>query len=176
MMGSELNFVTDGPVSFAEKLATSESFKALFREGMSLVEDAASYLDGEGREESKQLPRLAALAYAAESMRLTTRLMQLASWLLLQRAVNEGELTQAEALSEKRKVRLADQEVVSSQDALPQLPERLLALVDASIRLQARIIHIDGLLYQAQEPKPQYAPAPRTVESQLAMLRSAFEA
>ena len=60
---------------------------------MTLVEEAASYLDGPGREESRDLPRPAAVAYSTESMRLTTRLMQVASWLLLQRAVNEGELT-----------------------------------------------------------------------------------
>ena len=34
-------------------------------------------------------------------MRLTTRLMQLASWLLLQRAVNEGEITAENARTEK---------------------------------------------------------------------------
>ena len=59
---------------------------------MELVEETASYLDGEGRQESKLLSRNAALAYAAESMRLTTRLMQVASWLLVQRAVREGDM------------------------------------------------------------------------------------
>ena len=95
-------------VWFYPKLAASAAFKTLFREGMSLVEDTAAYLDGPGREESRSLPRAAALAYATESMRLTTRLMQVASWLLLQRAVNEGELTFAQARSEKHRVRLAE--------------------------------------------------------------------
>ena len=98
-------------VLFYPKLAASAAFKTLFREGMSLVEDTAAYLDGPGREESRRLPRSAALAYATESMRLTTRLMQVASWLLLQRAVNEGELTPAQAQSEKHRVRLAEQNV-----------------------------------------------------------------
>ena len=100
----------DAALSFATKLVSSESFKTLFRDGMTLVEETAAYLDGDGREDAKKLPRLAALAYATESMRLTTRLMQTASWLLLQRAVNEGELTQTEAASEKRKVRLSEQQ------------------------------------------------------------------
>src|SRR5262245_58194103 len=72
-----------GTVSFGERLAASQAFTALFREGMALVEETAAYLDGDGRQEAKALPRSAALAYATESMRLTTRLMQLASWLLL---------------------------------------------------------------------------------------------
>ncbi len=75
------------PVSFGERLANSQAFADLFRDGMALVEETATYLDGPGRAESKVLQRSAALAYATESMRLTTRLMQLASWLLLHRAV-----------------------------------------------------------------------------------------
>ena len=68
---------------------------------MALVEETAAYLDGPGRQESKKLARNGALAYATESMRLTTRLMQLASWLLLHRAVKEGEMSLAQANKEK---------------------------------------------------------------------------
>jgi len=92
-------------VSLSERLVSSSAFKTLFREGMALVETTAAYLDGPGRAESRTLDRAAALAYATESMRLTTRLMQLASWLLLQRAVNEGEMTQEQARTEKNRVK-----------------------------------------------------------------------
>ena len=95
------------PVSFGARLASSSSFAGLFRDGMKLVEETASYLDGPGRKDSKRLDRSAALCYATESMRLTTRLMQLASWLLLHRAVNEGEMSLAQANKEKTKVKLA---------------------------------------------------------------------
>ena len=88
-------------MSFGERLASSQIFADLFRDGMALVEETATYLDGPGRKESKKLERSAALAYATESMRLTTRLMQLASWLLLHRAVKEGEMTLAQASKEK---------------------------------------------------------------------------
>jgi regulator of CtrA degradation len=101
-------------ISFAEKMVASDGFKALFGEGMALVEGTASYLDGEGRKESRDLSRSAALAYASESMRLTTRLMQITSWLLLQRAVNEGELTRREAETEHRKVKLSASEFAAS--------------------------------------------------------------
>src|ERR1700728_747965 len=95
-----------GAVSFSERLASSQVFAILFRDGMALVEETAGYLDGSGRSESKKLERSAALVYATESMRLTTRLMQLASWLLLHRAVKDGEMTLAQASKEKSKVRL----------------------------------------------------------------------
>ncbi|MFL6813090.1 MAG: DUF1465 family protein, partial [Bradyrhizobium sp.] len=69
-------------VQFSERLTNSAAFSALFREGMDLVEETAAYLDGAGRTEAKALDRSVGLTYATESMRLTTRLMQLASWLL----------------------------------------------------------------------------------------------
>src|SRR5204863_136161 len=82
---------------FSERLTNSAAFGNLFREGMDLVEETAAYLDGDGRSEAKALERSVSLTYATESMRLTTRLMQLASWLLLHRAVKEGEMTLTQA-------------------------------------------------------------------------------
>jgi len=90
---SDKRSVEEGAVSFSERLASSQHFAALFRDGMALVDETASYLDGSGRLESKKLERGAGLVYATESLRLTNRLMHLASWLLLHRAVKEGEIT-----------------------------------------------------------------------------------
>ena len=90
----------------AERRVFSQRFKPLYNEGMGLVERAAEYLDGEGRAEAKKMSRVAATLYAAESMRLTTRLMQVASWLLLQRAANSGEMSREQVAAEKSKVRL----------------------------------------------------------------------
>jgi regulator of CtrA degradation len=165
------------PVNFGKKLASSDTFKGLFRNGMALVEATASYLDGPGRDDAKRLPRSAALAYAAESMRLTTRLMQLASWLLLQRAVNEGEMTQAEAAAEKHRVRLSEQDVVSRPAALEAQPPRLRELIDTSLRLQAQIMRFDLLINRPLGPATaEEGEAPRIVESQIDRLRAAFEA
>ena len=156
-------------VSFGDRLANSETFKLLFREGMVLVEEAASYLDGPGRRDSRLMPRGEAVAYASESMRLTTRLMQLASWLLLQRSVNEGDLTQAQAQSDKHKVNLVRQELATSPDVFTKLPERLQELALQSQRLQERILHLDQLIHGADvEP---VAPA---IHSLIESLRAAF--
>ncbi len=163
-------------VSFGEKLAASEQFLALFREGMDLVSQTAAYLDGDGREEAKHLSRPAAIAYAVESMRLTTRLMQSASWLLLQRAVNEGELTRAEAAAEKRRIRLSEQDAVSSKDVLAKLPPRLRDLIGLSLRLQARIIHLDLLIYKSREARGSGRIPPSPVRRQIEQLRAALAA
>lgn len=136
-------------ISLAERRVFSRSFKPLYDEGMGLVEQAAEYLDGNGRVEARGLSRLAATLYAAESMRLTTRLMQVASWLLLQRAANSGEMTREQVASEKAKVRL---DTASAQDSTPgwnELPVAFRDLVTRSLRLQALVRRVDEEIYGA---------------------------
>lgn len=170
---SQLTF-DDNTVSFAERLARSQTFHRLFQEGMGLVEEAAGYLDGLGRAESRALPRQGALAYATESMRLTTRLMQIASWLLLQRAVNQGEMSQAQAATDKHKVKLSRQGTATDAETFQALPSRLQELIGQSLRLQERVIHLDGLLYSGVSAAPRLSEAPTPVERQLQELRRAF--
>jgi regulator of CtrA degradation len=160
------------PVSFGERVANSQIFSDLFRDGMALVEETASYLDGPGRKESKKLERMAALAYATESMRLTTRLMQLASWLLLHRAVKEGEMSLAQANREKTKVKLTAGEC-GSEDSLQLLPERLRVLIARSQVLQAQVRRLDATMHAV--PDPTVASSNNPVERQLGLLKAAFE-
>ncbi len=160
-------------VDFAARFAGSETFRALFREGMDLVEETASYLDGPGRAESRGLSRAASLIYATESMRLTTRLMQLASWLLLQRAVNEGEMTQEQAGLEKTKVRIEDRGGDRSGPGWDEVPVTLRDLVDRSRRLQDRIRRLDDAIY-ADEAEKAATAAPNPVADQLGLLAHAF--
>jgi len=137
-----------------------------------LVEEAASYLDGPGRAESRALSRPAALAYSTESMRLTTRLMQVASWLLLQRAVNEGELTSSQAQAERVRVKLSRQECGCAPEVFEQLPPTLCSLSKRSLRIQERVIHLDQGLVVAHSPEPVITRS--EVASQVERLRAAF--
>jgi regulator of CtrA degradation len=134
-------------VKLAERRIFSQSFKPLYNEGMSLVEQAAAYLDGKGRAEAKKLSRLAATLYAAESMRLTTRLMQVASWLLLQRAANSGEMTRDQVASEKTKVRLDTASAHDEATGWAELPTEFRDLVSRSLSLQARVRRLDEEIY-----------------------------
>ena len=161
------------PVSFGEKLASSQAFAALFRDGMALVEETAAYLDGPGRQESKKLERSAALAYATESMRLTTRLMQLASWLLLHRAVKEGEMSLAQANKEKAKVKLAAGEP-GDPETIKLLPEKLRGLIDRSKKLNDQVRRLDANIY-APSIAPDKPGIHNPVERQLGLLKAAFE-
>jgi regulator of CtrA degradation len=162
------------PVVLAKRLATGASFTALFREGMSLVEATAAYLDGPGRKEAKELERPAALTYATESMRLTTRLMQLASWLLLQRAVNEGELTFDQARTEKMKVKLSPYHP-PEEELMKALPKKLVSLIADSRRLHDQVIRLDTLVYGAgSQTADQLVAKANPVETQLGLLKAAF--
>jgi regulator of CtrA degradation len=180
------------PVSFGERLAASENFSRLFRDGMKLVEDTAAYLDGPGRQESKVLDRAASLAYATESMRLTTRLMQLASWLLLHRAVNEGEMSLAQATKERMRIKFPAEEPppypppqagegkskypppLAGEGRVgeaPALPARLDDLIVRSKKLKDQVRRLDATIH-AQPTAPA---AGNPFEFQLGMLRAAFE-
>ena len=158
------------PVLFGAKLAASQNFSQLFRDGMKLVEETAAYLDGPGRQESKALNRAAALGYATESMRLTTRLMQLASWLLLHRAVKEGEMSLAQANREKVKVKLTAADP-AAKEVLERLPAKLQELIERSMGLQTRIRRLDSTMHAPQPPTI----AGNPLVSQLDRLKAAFE-
>lgn len=158
-------------IAFGDKLLGSEAFSALFREGMKLIEETANYLDGPGRVESRSLDRPGALAYATESMRLTTRLMQLASWLLLQRAVNEGELSKDQAKIDASKVSIGSLGNPEMSPAAEALPDPLRLLITRSLRLQARVAHLDRLLYDSNA---QLVAAANPVNDSLARLSAAF--
>ena len=156
MQGSSSNVAT---VNFFTKFTSSEQFEKVFREGMSLVEETANYLDGPGRLDARVLERHGAIAYATESMRLTTRLMQLASWLLLQRAIGAGELTVEDARKENHRISLTDigkgHDLAGGQD----LPDALKALVERSLALHQRIQKLDSMI-SAQTSTAQSMPSP----------------
>src|ERR1700685_3477307 len=168
---SEKRSIEANAVSFSERLANSQVFATLFRDGMALVEETASYLDGAGRTESKKLERSAALVYATESMRLTTRLMQLASWLLLHRAVKEGEMTPPQASKEKTKVRLAACEPGDAK-SIALLPKTLQELIARSVKLQTEVRRLDATMHAAP---PLMMAVGNPVERQMGVLKAAFE-
>jgi regulator of CtrA degradation len=125
----------------------SALFERTFDEGMALVEETARYLDGAGRKEARELPRKAAMLYAGESMRVTTRLMQTASWLLVQRAVRDGEMEADTASSER--YRLGSKEICMAESAegVEILPSVLRDLLKRSESLYRRIGRFDEMLF-----------------------------
>ncbi len=162
-------------VSFAEKFLGSAHFQAVFREGMDLVEEASNYLDSTGRQEAKGLDSALSFAYATESMRLTTRLMQVASWLLIKRAVNEGQMTVEQASKEEDKLNMYRGKPVQKVESFEELPQSLQDLVNKSFTFLHRMQHIDDMM----EPEKvvsveEQAMCHSPVNRQLAELENAF--
>jgi regulator of CtrA degradation len=159
-----------GPQSLGPKLVEAGGFSQLYREGMALVEEVASYLDGDGRAESKTLSRDAALLYASQSMQLTTRLMQLASWLLLRRAVKEGEISMDDARNEDRRVELNAMAIGDEHVDWELLPTQMHDMILRANALHKRILALD-----AMERDEQNQPTDNVVVNQLARLKDAFQ-
>lgn len=162
-------------VSFGERFQASEQFDRIFSEGMALVERSAAYLDGEGRRESKGLPSQTTVLYATESMRLTTRLLELASWLLIRRALKEGEITPEEAQRKRGRVRLQSLGRPSHTKGFTELPQGLRDLIEASFALHDRIVQLDRAMnVQGPAAATDQAPAVNPVASQMRALEQAF--
>lgn len=167
-MTIEVTASADWRAGVIQDFASSELFERTFHEGMELVEETAGYLDGDGRQVSKSLSRDAALAYASESMRLTTRLMQVASWLLVQRAVREGDMAPNAACEDR--YRLNADERAEAAEQLNELPLELLELADRAERLYDRVRHLDRRMY-VEGPLEE---GPHPVLSQHDRLKQAF--
>lgn len=165
-------------VSFGEKFEASGQFDAVFREGMALVEEVAAYLDGAGRRESKALKPPLSVLYATESMRLTTRLLDLASWLLIRRALKEGEIDQEEARRKRQRVKLKALGRPGHIKRFEELPLSLQDLIERSFALHDRIVKLDRAVTKAAADADtgdsDDVPLSNPVAAQMNMLRQAF--
>jgi len=151
-------------LSFRDKFIASRQFAQLYREGMDLVEETAEYLDRAGRLESKQLSPQAGIAYTSESIKLTTRLTQLASWLLVRRAIAAGEITSEEAHTHRHRVCLVAQSGLLP-NCFEDLPTTFKRLITESHRLYGRILRLDPLLTEGYSALSDEAwPVPAQIE------------
>ncbi|WP_339932100.1 DUF1465 family protein [uncultured Brevundimonas sp.] len=170
LMASDDNILSTSGRSRAavvDGFARSELFDRTFREGMELVEETAAYLDGDGRRESKMLSRAVALAYAGESMKLTTRLMQIASWLLIQRAVREGDMASEAACEPRYRLNEPKAEIDPTH---PELPIALIEYLVRAEKLFGRVLYLDRRMY-LDGPEEE---AENAVLSQMGKLEAAF--
>ena len=161
-------------VSFGERFQSSEQFDHMFREGMALVERTATYLDGPGRKEAKALPGGVGVLYATESMRLTTRLLDLASWLLIRRALRDGEITEEEAQKKRRRVKLQALGRPSHVKNFSELPQGLKSLIEASFILHDRISQLDRVVMRPQGGEKSAPAVSNPVAQQVGLLERAF--
>lgn len=160
-------------IPFGARFAASDKFEAIFKEGMALVERTAAYLDGPGRKEAKGLQAPLTLIYATESMRLTTRLLEVASWLMIYRALKDGEIDNAQADRRRQRVKLTPLGRPQHVKNFDDLPAGLKALVSESFALNDRILQLDRAFTSGSPEDAAPRPA-NPVNSQLARIEAAF--
>lgn len=148
--GSNVQGVT---ISFGQHFAHSDQFDSIFKEGMALVERTAEYLDGPGRAEARGLKGPLSLVYATESMRLTTRLLEIASWLLVRRALKDGEIGAAEAEQKRQRIKLQPLGRPGHVNGFDELPAGLRELIHHSFALNDRILKLDDAI-ENRAPAP----------------------
>ena len=133
----------------AESTRTGASvtfFSRTYDEALQLTIEARDYIAGRGARERDKLSAGGRLAASCEEMRLTARLTQVMAWLLIQRAVHEGEISWADAAADHH--RLAGQAACLAEPVVPdeELPERLAELLARSRHLYERVQRLDAML------------------------------
>ncbi|QDC37507.1 DUF1465 family protein [Sphingobium fuliginis] len=126
----------------------------LYVEAMVMADEARAYFDvREGGDPETDDP-LRRVAFACESLKVTTRLMHIIAWLLSQRAWQRGELSDAEMLDEKYRLGHA-----ATTDPLVagNFPFAARALIEASQDLYERVARLQDRMAR---PRAQAEPNP----------------
>ena len=133
--------------SSATVVAPPAFFGRTFDEALALTREARDYLRDYGEEESRELAVEVAAHFSVETMRLTSRLANMMAWLLVQRAVHQGELTREE-FRDDDSWRLGGAEICLQEPEVdPELlPPYLYDLLRRSERLYSRIARLDGMV------------------------------
>ena len=136
------------------EIVTLDLFERLYREALALVEETIDYLSHQGCQDRSDLRVDLSLVYAAESMRMTTQLMQCVAWLMVQRAVRNGEITAQDAADPRH--RLGGHRVCqgSRTESAKELPERLKYLMNRAAGIYERVDRLDRFLHHSEIELP----------------------
>jgi regulator of CtrA degradation len=114
---------------------TPKLLDSLYTEAMLLADEARSYFDRD--QLSGNLSPEISVAFSCESLKVTTRLMHSIAWLLNQKALRAGELSQFDADSDARDLGYAPASDGYQVERFPQEAQSLIALSeDLYFRLQ----------------------------------------
>ena len=117
-----------------------------YTEALALTREARDYVALQEKAERKGLTPADQLVASCESMRITTRLTQVMAWLMIQRAVQAGEMTRDEARQPEHRLGAKDICETSEPAAPAELPPRMSDLLQRSRALYERVARLDALL------------------------------
>ncbi|RMD86770.1 MAG: DUF1465 family protein [Alphaproteobacteria bacterium] len=138
--------------------ARLNSIEKMHREALALAEQARSYIAWQRSLPQHAVPLEGRATYAAESLRMSTRIIHVVAWTLAQKAVAVGEISSEEARGSEyclggEGVCLADP--VGDLDLLPAAIQEM---IERSERLYRRVQRLDDMLDRAKSGAPTSAP------------------
>ncbi len=142
------NGVPHGAVA-APTLLRRSLVESLYAEAMMLADDARDYFESAGMEHRPRLDPLVRIGYSCESLKTTTRLMHVIAWLLTQRAISAGEITEEEAGSHDR---LLGDAVPSDPAICAELPDPARLLIASSEQLYKRTLRLQEQFLEGRPP------------------------
>ncbi len=127
----------NGPTAF---------FNRAYEETMGLLVEARNYVAYQEAADQRTLVPTLRLQASYESMRVTSRLTQVMAWMLAQKAVHAGELTQAQAVGDD--YALSGGQVCSDPSGPdnPGLPSALRSLLERSHSLYMRTSRLEEMV------------------------------
>ena len=108
-------------------------------------------------------------------MELTTRLMQAASWLVMQKAVRDGDMRREEAFASRYRLTKDNPPLNAKAQEGNGLPARFLELVENAEALFDRIVRLDAALYSGKPRRQQNSVSHQIEVLQKAAATGAFD-
>ncbi|WP_455481833.1 DUF1465 family protein [Bartonella sp. B35(2025)] len=165
-------YTYDKPIIMIEHHAFGSAFNRLYEETMALIEETAAYISTEGKLAARSLSTETSAIYAKEAMYLSTRLMQIASQLLLLRAEREGEMPPEQIQKEIAKVSLHTPTLKLESTSWQELPEVFRHFVIRSLRLEERMQYMN---YSRERVSSHTLEGDNQVGKQIELLKTAFQ-
>lgn len=122
-----------------------------YHDALALVSETVTYLEGRGIMDRDTMDPAARNIFAAESMRLTTRLMQVVSWFLVQRAVQTGELTREQAQEPARQLGAVQVCLGEAVEGAEFLPARIKELLDRSRHIFEQVWRVEVMMMEERD-------------------------
>ncbi len=117
-----------------------------FDETMRLLEEARDYSMHDWKEDVCGLPNDESMRVTGERMRLTARLSEIMAWVMVHKAVADGEMTAKQAQSGQYHLSAHDICLADNRGSKPDsFPERLGGMLDRSRELYSRVIKMDQM-------------------------------
>lgn len=131
-------------MQMGNKIQGTAFFGKTYDDALKLLVEVRDYLESYQPSQAKQLEPSVRLALTCLTMRLTAQLTDIMAWLLVQKAVHTGEMTEDEGKDGKNQLRRWID--FSPDQAKFPIPMKLKALIDRSQTLFERVERLEVMI------------------------------